>query len=126
MKPSLPVLKIRGSLRLKEKNSGGKGFTLLTNLGIIVFILLSGLFLTRCGGSTSTQPVTVYYAWTAHPDQTVTKYRVYAGKTLDQVNPITETEKTAVVLSLNPEIVCFRVTALNQDGESPKSEGVCL
>jgi hypothetical protein len=98
-------------------------------------VLLIGLVLIRCGGggsSTGSLPdSSVHAAWFVHPDLGVTGYVVYAGPSLAETQEVARTGATEVVIPAPPTIVsgdtyCVRVAAINADGESPKSEGICL
>jgi hypothetical protein len=53
----------------------------------------------------------------------VTSYRIYHGPTLDSVTRAGEVSEPRAVFD---ETGCFRITAVNADGESPMTAGVCL
>lgn len=77
----------------------------------------------------------VYLAWRAHWDSTVTAYRVYYGPTLDSMAALRDVAapQTETVFDALNDLhaaagaqICFRLTAINTDGESPQTEGVCV
>ena len=79
--------------------------------------------------------VQVYFAWRAHWDQTVTAYRVYYGPSLDSVAPLRDVAapQTETVFDALNDLhaaagaqLCFRLAAVNADGESPMTDGVCV
>ncbi|HJX58194.1 MAG TPA: hypothetical protein VJ325_05690 [Thiobacillus sp.] len=81
------------------------------------------------GGSPET--VMVYLAWLPHPE-TVTAYRIYYGPMLDNVTAIRDVTQTETVFDSISDLhaasgqLCFRLTAINADGESQMTDGVCV
>ena len=64
----------------------------------------------------------------------MTAYRIYYGPTLDNVTAIRDVPapQTEVMFDLISDLhattgqLFFRLTAINDDGESPMTEGVCM
>jgi len=107
-------------------------FTVSATVALILFVLLA------CSKSPSNSVINpvqtaVYLAWLPHPE-TVTAYRIYYGPTLDNMKAIRDVPapQTEAVFDSISELhattgqLCFRLTAINADGESPMTEGVCV
>jgi len=109
-------------------------FTVSASVALLLVVLLLA-----CEKSPSTPTVeissaaTVYLAWLPHPE-TVTAYRIYYGPALDNMKVIRDVPapQTEAVFDSISDLhattgqLCFRLTAINDDGESPMTDGVCV